>query len=130
MDTEEKKISGEFKMNLYDVNKQLVNQLTALNDEDLNERKEIIKNYLIEQGNQFYMLLCKDISYYTLFDTTDETGPRAADEVVECIKCVGEIKSIEENEDGAIEIWICASPKGPMVMYLFPYDVGVIKCGL
>lgn len=124
-------MDGELKINLYDMNKQLVNQLATLNDEDLKNSKEIIENYLKEQNNQFYMLLCKDISYYTLFDIMDdESMPCASEEIIECIKCIGDVKSIAVNEDGAIEAWICANPEGPMVMYLFPYDVGVIKCVL
>ena len=43
---------------------------------------------------------------------------------------LGEVYSIELNEDGAMEIWI--KPTGeesPYAFYLFPYDAGVVCYG-
>lgn len=130
---EEEKVvaNGNLQMNIYELNKQLISQMAALSEEDLEDSKQLIRGYFQEHENEFYMLLCKDISYYTLFYIVDYiTEPAAADEVIECIKDIGTVKSIDRTEDGAIEIWAQPGESDPLVMYLFPYDMGVIECTL
>lgn len=118
-------------LNLYDLNKQIMSQLPDMTEEQIDNGREIIKKYLQEQENEFYMLLCRDISYYTLFQTSNLiTEPAAADEVIECAKEIGALKSIDANEANAIEIWVHPVEQDPMVMYLFSYDSGVIQCAL
>ena len=69
--------------------------------------------------------------HYTLFQTSNlTTEPAAADEVIECAKEIGVLKSIDTNEANAIEIWVHPVEQDPMVMYLFPYDSGVVQCAL
>lgn len=132
MPEEEIKACGNLEMNMYEMNKQLMSQFANLSDEDLENSRELIRNYFKEQANEYYMLLCKDISYYTLFHINDKiTEPAAADEVIECIKCIGTVKAIDLTEgESAIEIWVQEDGKDPMVMYLFTYDTGVIECTL
>lgn len=124
------KISGNFEMNLYDVNKQIIAQLADLDEASLEYSKnEIIAPYLQEQNNEFYMLLCRDVNYYTLFQNVNQ-GCSMAKEIIECAKDIGIIKSVDQNENSAIEIWVQPIDGEPIVMYLFPYDGGVIKCTL
>ena len=132
MPEEETKARGNLEMNMYEMNKQFISQLANLSDEDLENSRELIRNYFKEQANEYYMLLCKDISYYTLFHINDKfTEPTAADEVIECVKCIGTVKAIDLTEgESAIEIWVQEDSKDPMVMYLFTYDTGVIECAL
>lgn len=127
---EEPKIAGNIQMNMYDINKQFMSQFTTLSNEDLENSREVIRKYFQTQQNEFYMLLCKDISYYTLFHIVDYvTEPAAADEVIECVKCIGAVKAIDLTEgESAIEIWVQEEGCDPMVMYLFAYDTGVIEC--
>ena len=121
--------NGNLQMNIYDINKQLISQMAALSDEDLEDSKQLIHSYFQEHENEFYMLLCKDISYYTLFHIVDYIAePAAADEVIACIKDIGTAKSIDRTEDGAIEIWAQPGESDPLAMYLFPYDAGVVQC--
>ena len=131
---EEEKVvaNGNLQMNIYDLNKQIISQMATLSDEDLEDSRQLIRDYFQEHENEFYMLLCKDISYYTLFHIVDYiTEPAAADEVIECIKCIGAVKSIDLTEgESAIEVWAQEEGRDPMVMYLFPYDTGVIECTL
>ena len=132
MPEEEIKANGNLQMNMYDINKQFMSQFATLSDEDLENGREVIRNYFQTQQNEFYMLLCKDINYYTLFHIVDYiTEPAAADEVIECIKCIGAVKAIDLTEgESAIEIWVQEEGRDPMVMYLFSYDTGVIECAL
>ena len=128
---EEEKVvaNGNLQMNIYDLNKQIISQMATLSDEDLEDSKQLIRGYFQEHENEFYMLLCKDISYYTLFHIVDYiTEPAAADEVIACIKEIGAVKSIDRTNDGAIEIWAHHGEAQPLAMYLFAYDMGVIEC--
>ena len=134
---EEKTVAnGNLQMNLYDMNKQIISQMAILNKEDLENSKLIITDYMKNKGNKFYMLLCKDINYYTLFQTVSGSNEgeallAAADEVIACAAYNGAIKAIDTvNDNDAIEIWVHPEDEEPVAMYLFGYDVGVIKCVL
>ena len=72
------------------------------------------------------MLLCRDLNYYTMF-ILNEDGPNFEDEVVECLRVLGEIKSIEIYEE-LIECWITDAENTAHVAYLFDYSQGVIEC--
>lgn len=119
-------------MNMYDINKQIIGQMPKLTKDKLLEKKVLVRNFILKTKNKYYMLLCRDINYYTLF-ALDEY--KNTDELLENIminECIagslGDIKSIEPTEDGgAIEIWYTAHDDS-YVMYFFPYDAGVIVC--
>ena len=55
---QETKANGTLQMNLYDLNKQIISQMAILSEEDLADSKTLIRDYLREQNNYFYMLLC------------------------------------------------------------------------
>ena len=75
------------------------------------------------------MLLCRDLNYYTLFVIDLESDVRIEQEVLECLKELGTIKSVEEFEDkNVVEIWVQPEDSDPVVMYFFNYDKGVIPC--
>lgn len=122
---------GELNFSIYDLNKQLIAQMENIenNEEALLEARKTIQTFGHDQNNIYYMLLCIDINYYTLFQTTQLNNDvnRFADEVIECVHDIGAIKSVEEIS-GGIEIWVHPIDREPMVMYLFPYDQGVIQC--
>ena len=118
-------------MNLYELNKQAMAQMPALTNEEIDKKKKLLKNYQMHNVNQYFMLLCKDISYYTLFAINNEEHipDRFQDVVIECAQNVGTLVSIEEEKDaGSIEIWVKPKDGEPLVMYLFGYDRGVITC--
>jgi hypothetical protein len=98
----------------------------------LAEKKILIRDFILKTQNKYYMLLCRDINYYTLFaiDAFRNTEEILENVMIdECItRYMGDIKSIELTEAGdAIEIWYTA-PDDTYVMYFFPYDAGVIVC--
>lgn len=117
-------------MTLYDLNKNLISQLMPLDDNELYEAAEIILAFCEEQRNKYYMLLCHELRYFTLFNyyvQTDRPLPNVEEEVIGCAHDIGSILSIEEVE-GAIEIWVKTEADEVFAMYFFPYDRGVIKC--
>ena len=91
----------------------------------------LINQYYGKANNLFKMLLCRDCNYYTIFSYDSMLAfPDFAGAVCTIITELGEVYSIELNEDGAMEIWI--KPTGeesPYVFYLFPYDAGVVYYG-
>ena len=128
---EETKASGNLQMNLYDLNKQIISQMPALDEDGIDLALMTVAAYIKNTENKYYMLLCKDVNYYTLFNiSTTITEPYACEEVLACACDWGVLKSVEVNDNDAVEIWVQDEQGEAMVMYLFPYDMGVIECTL
>lgn len=125
------KASGNIQMNLYDLNKQIISQLPSMTDEDLCSAMEVINDYKNERNEKYYMLLCNELKYYTLFAV--QANPQGylslGHEVTLCLKeFADEVKVIDITEDQqAVEIWITKDEE-TYVMYLFGYERGVIEC--
>lgn len=117
-------------LNLYDLNKSLISQFSEISEYN----KEKLKDYLKAVNNNisYFMLLCKDYNYYTIFhrnypETINYNS--FANEVISICEELGTIVSWEENIEGndAIEIWIKVKDQ-PYAFYLFPYDAGIVEC--
>ena len=127
-------------MTMYDLNKQIISQLPALDADGLDKAMKVLDMFVNELEQTYFMMLCREMNYYTLFKVdrgTEVTGDLEgfSAEVLDCALDLGVLKSVERVEDtGAIEIWIEPTkdedPSEPVVMYLFPYDAGVIECTL
>lgn len=119
---------GGVKMSAYDLNKQIIGQLQILDDVVLQEKKELVRQYINDINDEYYMLLCRDTNYYTIFHKTPVADEIFEDVLIdECLPAMGEIKSIERTDDGAIEIWFQSGDE-VFVAYLFPYGAGVVEC--
>ena len=138
MDKEEEKKEIEFGT-LYDVNKNLVKQKELkLSEAALNSKKLIIRDFLMNHEDKYFMLLCNERKDYTVFDFTpyDMTDyTKAKEKSMDCAKCLvdecltnrGEIRGIDLTKDkDAIEIWMVIDDDA-YVYYFFPYDNGVIN---
>lgn len=118
-------------MDLYTLNKNLVEQLPDM--EDFTTSIELINAFSRSKSNKCYMLLGKDISYYTVFERALGLTESIGEAAIDCLKNIGaSIKSIEETEDGtAIECWVIPTDaEKPVVLYFFPYDYGVCRVGV
>lgn len=114
---------GKMNVNIYDMNKQIISQFKPLEDKAIMEPIRKLKN----EGGKYFMLICRDIGYYTLY--TIGTGERIEREVVACLHDIGEIKGIERIEEtDTLEIWVQPEGEDPIVMQFFNYDKGVIEC--
>lgn len=122
---------------LYDMNKSLIEQgVTALTKEELENKKELILDWLLNTNNEYYMLLCNERKDYTVFRLTDLKNKEYDDcrtdvtniLIDECLFNRGNTKSIEltENKD-AVEIWISIDGES-YCYYFFPYDAAIIEC--
>ena len=116
-------------MDLYSLNKQLINQFPDM--KDFADSIEIINKFARKNSNKHYMLLCKDISYYTVFERLLGLTETIGEAVIICLNKIGtSIKSIEEVE-GAIECWVVPfNEKDPVAVMFFPYDIGMYSVGV
>lgn len=119
-------------VSLYDINKSMVAQITPLSVDDIQKKKIELRNFINRTKNKFYMLLCRDINYYTLFEKQSLVTIKdiIEDVIIECANNFGTIHSIELTDDGGgYEIWIKDKETGEGCLFMFfPYDLGVIKC--
>jgi hypothetical protein len=121
--------NSEISMTSYEINQQLISQLPALSQDKIDEGKELIYNSAQDNYNQYYMLLCRDLNYYTVLKRDPENAaPNDTLEqvVIECAQYLGDIKAID-NAGNAVEIWI-TNNIGTYVMYFFGYDGGIELC--
>jgi hypothetical protein len=119
---------GELNMNLYAMNKSLMAQLPDIKKKDLIAGKEKIK--MIASDGVYFMLLCNELKYYTVFCISSNGTEKIEDVVIDCIKCFGAtIKSIDSVEGNALEIWIQKDDEA-YAMYFFNYDEGVEICAI
>ena len=118
-------------MTMYDLNKQIIAQMGVLEGMAREQAHLLITDTVATSGQTYFMLLCRDINYYSLFKLDkDNSGLcNVASEVFDCAEDIGALKSVESVE-GAIEIWVHPIDDEPLAMYLFPYDMGVIECTL
>ena len=124
---------NEMGLNLYDLNKSIINQMTPLAKEVIRLKlKEVMSIYTTANSDSvFNMLLCKEYNYYTIFQKIPTiVNYNLKKAIYETITELGEVFSIEIVNGNQCEIWI--RPVGEedvKVFYLFPYDTGVITHG-
>ena len=122
--------SNGVSMNLYELNKSIVNQLTPLTISEILDKAQIIEDMHNTVRNIHYMLLCKEYNYYTIFEADDNPIVTLKVAVCDILEELGDIYSIEDKGDGAIEFWVKPfNEEEPLVFYFFPYDKGVVYYG-
>ena len=128
---------------LYDLNKGVIEKnVKALTQEELNNKKDLIIDFINNSNNEYYMMLCNERKDYTIFHRNKKNGDGEFLDrcegytgdyfekvlIEECLPNRGQTKSIEWTEDkGAIEIWISIDGES-YCYYLFPYDTAIIEC--
>lgn len=111
-------------MTNYEMNQQVVKQKEPLSASEIEQKKPLLTDFA-KAHNKYFMLLCRDTYYFTLF-VKGSDGTKFCDDVIECAQTQGQIKAIDLAD--VIEIWVETPEEEPRVMYLFPYDEGVIEC--
>jgi hypothetical protein len=126
---------AKVKLGLYDMNAQIISQLATLNRETIRSKRKDFKDFINKADNNFYMLYGKEISYFTLFNILDPNVNYVGAEVfsdfyevfIECLKNIGEIKSLElTTTKDAFEIWVKTPEDKTTCLYFFPYDTGIV----
>lgn len=122
-------MNGEISMSLYEINQQIISQLPTHNEEELKKDIEIINKFEKSQNTKYYMLLCKEISYFTGFIKEITSVETLGEVVIDCIKAVGEIKTIDNNDPVYLDIWVTTKQGETHCMHLFDYQYGVVEFG-
>ena len=131
-------MSEEFSTGLteYEVNKQAIKQnykpmSTWALKQEIQEIAVKIKSWVWEYDNHYFMLLCKQLSNYTLFNiTADNFDMKELKEaLMDCFVNRGSVYKIAFDKTyGGFQIWIDDGEDLNMY-FLFPYDLGVIEIG-
>ena len=114
---------------LYEVNQNLMLHELEMSLEIINGKVTELKRWFEERiDEQYFMLLCKERSDYTLFNFSHKTdvAELAAKDVIECMMNRGILLAVSLQPDGVWEIWI-KSEDVASAYYLFPYKQGVIE---
>ena len=124
----EVKGNGEVTMSLYEMNRQLINQLPDYNDEAWNGAKKILNEYLEKHPNSYHMIYGRELSYFTVFHKEEEAEFNGLfDAIKDCLASVGSVHSFDFDGEAAIEIWVKPDTTSDVTcLYLFPYDDGVV----
>lgn len=119
---------------LYDMNKNIIQQLPVLSKKDIEEK---VTDLSLSLGAryQYYMLLNNEKHDYTLFNFAEK--PTSCidfrNDLIECLENRGQIASIERaTGENAYEIWIKThsyydEETEVLCYYFFPYDIGVLE---
>lgn len=118
-------VNSNIEINLYNLNKQIMAQMEPFNIEKWEQAEKDIDAWDKENNASYYMMLCKEKSYYTVFtdDGYEFHGLGAA--VRECLEFVGNVVSIDINPE-VIEIWI-RELNDAYCLHLFNYEDGVVS---
>ena len=114
----------------YDMHKQLYAQLKAPSEKILHERYVSIGAWFsTDPMCDYYMLMCKENSYYTVLHFKNMNYDKGMNEVQELLESRGKVIDITySQENDAYECWLKEKDTNEVSMYyLFKYDWGVIE---
>jgi hypothetical protein len=93
------------------------------------DAKLIVADWYNKHKDNYYMLLCHERNYYTLFDMTRENaiGADLAYELQDTIRYVGAVHDISVDTNDMIAVWAkWRDTDNVHCFYLFPYGQGVV----
>ena len=114
------------KMSLFELNKQIMGQMPSYTLEQWEKETLTIDEWDKQINGRYYMLLCKEISYYTVFVNDGYELHSLGNAVRECLEFVGDVICIDYNDPYCIEIWIKIENE-INCLHLFCYDEGVVS---
>lgn len=116
-------------MTLFEINQQIISQLPIRTHEELKEDLNTICDFDEEQKSDYYMLLCKEISYFTIFEKNNNNNNEfnnLGSAVIACIlEGLGDIVSIDKL-DTEVEIWVKTFEGDTVCLHLFNYAQGIV----
>jgi|LQAB01.1.fsa_nt_gi hypothetical protein len=118
---------------IYDFNKGVISKEPIFDFKDIAAVEELTLNFRTffckECRNNFYLLYGRDIHYLSIFrDKT--TVNHNIDIIFETIKNIGNLISIDfshsDDDEPRAEIWVRTADSKAELLYLFPFDKGLI----
>ena len=117
------------KINLYDLNKQVVSQLPPFDDTRIQDAIDTTNAW---GTKKLYMLYGKEISYFTvIMDETNEDNEfnTLGETVMALLKDITDIiYAYDVMDENTIEVWVKYQDM-TTVLYLFNYENGLVKYG-
>lgn len=117
---------------VYEFNRSLVEKepIFDWNPEKVNELKEQLTKWFTElcMSNEYFLMYGREIHYVTLFHR-DKNKSLDVDAILSTIAEVGDLISIDfdtERDERVIEIWTRTKEYKATMLYLFPYDNGLV----
>ena len=107
---EEMKVQGmsNIELTAYDLNKQIISQMSIL--EDWTESEKVLNAFITKSIHNDYLLLCKDISYYTIFQKSSDIFAHFSsfgEAVLTCASDIGDIIAVDYMDTtNTVEIWV------------------------
>lgn len=120
---------SEDNITLYDLAKQVIKQMDAMNPIDFNKKCFEVANSMM--SSSAWMLLNKERVDFTVFlNTNDSKAKIIAKELMITLRNRGMVTYIDQQPDGAWEIGITDPRTGEgFIYYLFDYSQAIIDCG-
>ena len=120
-------------LSLYELNKNIIANLPLKTTiDEMTEMRQTIDDFCETLATTNFMLLCRDISYFTVFQKQKirpEFGTLGC-AVLECAQDVGKIICTDLTEaHDAIEIWVRTENNDNLCMYLFDCDKMIVTYG-
>ena len=117
-------------MTLYQFNQDIMSSQPALSGDGVRKGQLEFFDWISKQPDnpKFYMLLCSELNYYTVFHINDTaTKEDFWNELYDIAKELGTLKAME-IDSGCFSIW-ADWPQDNIshLFYLFPYDRGVVE---
>jgi hypothetical protein len=125
---EEIKIDGGLTLSLYELNKTAMAQMSEMTAAQKKDAIELIQKYTKEAvSGTYYMLLGREINYYTVFPVLPDSHSAIpiSSTVLECAADVGKIVDVSLNDANAIEIWVKTQNDAACLVF-FDYTMGVV----
>ena len=117
-------------MTLYQFNQNIMSSQPALSGDGVRKGQLEFFDWISKQPDnpKFYMLLCSELNYYTVFHINDKaTKEDFWNELYDIAKELGTLKAME-IDSGCFSIWVdWPQDNISHLFYLFPYDRGVVE---
>jgi len=112
---------------IYEMNKNIVSKepLFDFGDiEKLDMTEKMVNDWLKIHQDEYFLLYGRYIHYFTLFKRT--SGMTGIVPILETVAEIGDLISIDISE-GALEIWVRTENDPAILLYLLPYDAGLVE---
>ena len=117
---------GEIQTDLYSFNKAQMAQIKPMNKKWLNNKYAEVAKEIMDNGS-YWMLLCKELSDYTIFYFHKDLE-NCTQALKETLENRGKIIDFAKQSDGAYEIWIRDKiTEENFAYYLFNYSQGIVE---
>lgn len=120
---------SELQTDLYSFNKANMSQISPMGKKWLNNKYREVAQEIMNNG-QYWMLLCRERNYYTVFYFHEDIN-EATQALKETIENCGKVIDFTKQPDGNYEIWIRDYPEGKeednCAYYLFNYSFGLVE---